>query len=117
MGKIKMLAKRGIAGFKLRPPVVDVPPRGLVLEDVTVVNPGTDRTPARKLVVDGFTIASISDGISPRLRQVVPFPGVQDFHQAGQIGTTGRRQLNSGPMGSPTAILKNLTNPFHRQTG
>jgi len=43
-----------------RPPPVQVPPPGLILTDVTVVNPGQARLPHQTLIVEGDRIVSIA---------------------------------------------------------
>jgi imidazolonepropionase-like amidohydrolase len=43
-----------------RPPEVEVPDRGAVLQDVTVVNPGAGRLAGRTLAVEGDCVARIS---------------------------------------------------------
>jgi len=43
-----------------RPPLIQVPPPGFILTDVTVVNPGKARLPHQTLIVEGDRIVSIA---------------------------------------------------------
>ena len=70
------------AWWSLRPPApLPVPPRGALLEDVAVVNPGGERLAHRTVRVDGAAIASIeaaSGGGAYAGRTVLP--GLVDMH-------------------------------------
>lgn len=71
-----------------RPPQIQVPPPGLVLRDVVVVNPGQARLPHQTLVVEGDRIVSIASE-PPPLSKPLPqvdgagawvTPGLIDMH-------------------------------------
>jgi len=74
----------------VRAPEVSAPPeqRDLVLNDVTVVNPGQERTPHRQLRIEAGVIASIApfgsgdDESSARLAAagLYALPGLMDMH-------------------------------------
>jgi len=65
------------------PAPLALPPRGAVLEDVTVVNPGADRAQHRTVKVEGEAIASIEaappNPTSPWVGYTV-LPGLVDMH-------------------------------------
>lgn len=82
------LGRRIMAGLKLRPPVIDVPPRGFSLDDVTVINPGLNRKKHQKLIIRNTDIDDISaigpenpaeKGNSPYAGAYV-LPGLIDMH-------------------------------------
>jgi imidazolonepropionase-like amidohydrolase len=69
----------------LRPPkALTVPPQGIVLSGVTVINPGLDRRANQTIIVEGSTIKTIADGGSPngdsRYRGAYVLPGLIDMH-------------------------------------
>jgi imidazolonepropionase-like amidohydrolase len=72
----------------LRPPVVDLPPQGFILHDVTVVNPGMDRKAGQSIKVIGSTITDISssEGVGPetygdrRFAGAYVLPGLMEMH-------------------------------------
>ncbi len=71
-----------------RPPPIRVPPQGLVLTDVTVVNPGQARLPHQTLVVEGDRIVSIAAEPPPMSKPLPQVdgagawvtPGLIDMH-------------------------------------
>src|SRR5437879_413797 len=78
-----------IAGmFTLRPPTLAVPDQGLVLLDVTVINPGRERQPKQALTVKGEKIARISESNAQasagmntrRFAGAYVLPGLIDMH-------------------------------------
>ena len=60
MAKAISLSRRIMTGLGLGPPILDVPGQGVVLHDVTVVNPGKERLTSRCLTVKGGRIQDIS---------------------------------------------------------
>jgi hypothetical protein len=84
-----VLALVVVAGWMaLQPPVLAVPNQGLVLSEVTVVNPGLDRRSQQTLTVRGANIDSISDsGPQPsadastrHFAGAYVLPGLVDMH-------------------------------------
>lgn len=77
-----------VGGCALLPPVLEVPSQGLVLSDVTIVNPGLDRRSRQPLTVQGSKIDRISDSdASPpeatstrRFAGTYVLPGMIDMH-------------------------------------
>ena len=80
--------RRALAALGLRPPVVEVPPQGLVLHDVNVVNPGLGRKERQRLTVEGSTITDISnfeplhseEDEERRYAGAYALPGLIDMH-------------------------------------
>ena len=78
-------------GIALRQPTpLTVPPQGVVLSGVTVVNPGLDRRGDQVIAVEGSTIETIADVGSPgaptadtRYRGAYVLPGLIDMHVHG----------------------------------
>lgn len=72
----------------LRPPALAVPSQGLVLSDVTVVNPGRNRRPKQTVSVEGEKIARISESSAQepagtnarRFAGAYVLPGLIDMH-------------------------------------
>lgn len=71
-----------------RPPFVEVPPQGVVLKNVTVVNPGRERQSKQTVVVEGNRIACISASESQNsagsgdghYAEAYILPGLIDMH-------------------------------------
>src|SRR5262245_26716030 len=82
---VALLAAGALYAWRsLAPPAtLALPARGVVLEDVTVVNPGADRAQHRTVKVEGEAIASIAaaqpNPASPWVGYTV-LPGLIDMH-------------------------------------
>ena len=72
----------GLVAWALRPPRLAVPDAGLVLHDVTLVEPGRGRRPGRTLTVTGDHITGIGDaqGESGPYSGRFVLPGLVDLH-------------------------------------
>ena len=71
------------AWFALDPPELEVAPaRSLVLRDVTVVNPGLDRSPRRDVRIEAGEISSVaaSTGAGGEFAGYFALPGLIDSH-------------------------------------
>lgn len=78
-----LLAVAGAAVWRalVPPDPLPLPPRGLVLADVTVVQPGEGRLPGRRVVVEGGTIASIGPASGgDAFAGTFALPGLIDMH-------------------------------------
>jgi cytosine/adenosine deaminase-related metal-dependent hydrolase len=78
-----VLAAGLAAWFALDPPVIEVPPaESLVLRDVTVVNPGRNRSPNRQVRIDAGRISSVleSTGTGDEFTGYFALPGLIDSH-------------------------------------
>ncbi len=64
LGFFGLLALAAIAVVWTLPPPAPLvlPPQGVVLSNVTVINPGVDRRAGRSLRIEGGRVASIADG-------------------------------------------------------
>jgi imidazolonepropionase-like amidohydrolase len=80
-----------LAWFSLQPPSIKVPPQGVVLQDVTIVNPSVEKRRVEILSVRGSTIHIISDnadapsimpdgGGDMRFAGSYVLPGLIDMH-------------------------------------
>lgn len=86
----------------LPPAPLAVPARGVVLEDVTVVQPGAGRYPAQRIVVEGGRIAAMgpasadgapaSAGADAELVGSFALPGLIDMHVHFPPDTGGRQE-------------------------
>jgi imidazolonepropionase-like amidohydrolase len=74
----------GVAVVLWPPSPMPVPPQGLSISGVTIINPSRDRRPNQSLVVSGGTISSISErapeNADPRFRGAYVLPGLIDMH-------------------------------------
>ena len=85
---VKSVVRKVMYKAGLRPPVVDLPARGLVLEDINVINPRLSRESRRKMVVVGTRIAGIGESEgdgrkergAPRFAGAFALPGLIDMH-------------------------------------
>jgi imidazolonepropionase-like amidohydrolase len=80
-----MVVVAGGAWLALRPPApLGLPEPGVTLSGVTVVNPGVDRKPGQRVVVEGETIRSIEDETAPDPASpyagAYVLPGLIDMH-------------------------------------
>jgi len=74
--------------FALRPPTLAVPSQGVVLSDITIVNPGRERRLKQTLTVQGEKITRLSDSTPPesastqtdRFAGAHVLPGLIDMH-------------------------------------
>jgi imidazolonepropionase-like amidohydrolase len=72
------------AWLEVRPPRIEIPEQGVVLSDVTIVQPGEGRTSGQRISVEGGTITEIapSEGVGrgdPYVGRYV-LPGLIDMH-------------------------------------
>jgi cytosine/adenosine deaminase-related metal-dependent hydrolase len=82
LGLVVLVALGAFLWWSLVPPApLALPPQGLVLADVTVVQPGEGRLPARRIAVDGGRVAEIgpADG-SDEFGGRFVLPGLIDMH-------------------------------------
>src|SRR5260370_29974275 len=105
--KIAALTAVGLLGLALvgiawvaRFPAVEVPARGAVLPNVTVVNPGLGRRANQTVTIKGSTIDSIADadGAGGCAHRLFALPGLIDMHvhhpfAAGVAGASGDIRL------------------------
>jgi imidazolonepropionase-like amidohydrolase len=72
----------GVLAWGLRPPRLAVPDAGLVLHDVTLVEPGRGRRPGQTLALTGDRIAAVGDsgGESGPYSGAFVLPGLVDLH-------------------------------------
>ena len=108
----------GAGVLALRSPTLAVPSQGLVLSEVTVINPGRDRRAKQTVSVEGETIARIVDSTA----QGAAAPTTRRFAGA----TTTRCSwlvLSADAVSAPTAIgpgertSENLSNLSPRKSG
>jgi hypothetical protein len=88
MDKAKSMSRRIMTGLGIGPPILDVPEQGVVLHDITVVNPGKERLANMRLTVKGARIQDISPSdanpnrspIQPQYAGQYALPGLIDMH-------------------------------------
>jgi hypothetical protein len=83
-GIVVLLGAAGVALWLLiQPPApMPLPPRGAVLDGVTLIEPGVSRAEHRRVVVEGATIASVEDATpsGDAYAGAYVLPGLADLH-------------------------------------